>query len=241
MTSAEPERIPLSGRLLKDVFFESLKGKSLARTLLNFSLRDYEISGQVIDLGSKTSATSYHRFLRRKVPCEILYTDLYSDGGGVQRLDLEKTFDLAAETHDFVLCFFTLEHVYDFANVVSESHRVLRKGGRFIGSVPFLVRFHPDPDDFFRFSHSAIERIFTEHGFVRRRLVYLGFGPVTVSGEQITPLIPKFLSPVARYLEIGLDAGLAKLSPYFRGQDALAYLFEFEKLESVGTSRGKNG
>jgi len=61
---------------------------------------------------------------------------------------------------DAVLMSEVLEHVRDPHGMVAEVHRVLRPGGTFAGSVPFLAQgIHGSPDDYFRYTGSGLESI----------------------------------------------------------------------------------
>ena len=60
---------------------------------------------------------------------------------------------------DALVSVFALEHVYDFNAVFAEQERVLKPGGRLLLIVPFLYYYHAAPDDFFRFSASALDKL----------------------------------------------------------------------------------
>jgi len=223
------ENTTLSGSLLACIFRETLKGKTLNRTLMNHALGSCELSGSVIDLGSKSGSATYNRFLRFRQPCIVTHTDLHPGGSAVQALNLEEPFPLQDETYDAVLCFNVLEHIFNYDNTAAEACRILKKGGRLIGSTPFLVRYHPDPDDYFRYSPPALERIFTRAGLTCVRMLYLGFGPCAVAAQQLAPLLPSFINVFTYISSIFIDRLLARISPAFRMNYPLAYLFEFRK------------
>jgi SAM-dependent methyltransferase len=61
---------------------------------------------------------------------------------------------------DAILMSEVLEHVSDPHGMVAEVRRVLRPGGTFAGSVPFLAQgIHGSPDDYFRYTASGLESI----------------------------------------------------------------------------------
>lgn len=70
-------------------------------------------------------------------------------------------------TFDTVLCMSVLEHVRDPDWVIGEIHRVLRPGGLLLLCVPFFYPYHPDPDDYWRFTASGIRELLREFRDVR--------------------------------------------------------------------------
>jgi len=226
-TETEPEAMELSGKLLKTIISESSKGKTSGRILLNHVLSEFEVSGKVIDLGSSSDKASYNRFLRFKEPYEVTYTDFYKGDDRVMKLDLEKPFSgLADASYDVVMCFNVLEHIYDHRNVVSEGYRILKPGGRFIGSVPFLAEVHLDPNDYFRYTYQALEKLFESEGFEKERMVAVGFGPLSASAG--VNLVPRLVRAPGIILSLLMDevlnSALKQKTKY-----PLDYVFEFRK------------
>ena len=67
---------------------------------------------------------------------------------------------------DAAICSEVLEHVPDPWAVLTEILRVLKRGGRLIGCVPFMNRIHGDPYDFGRYSDLFLQRTLQEIGYV---------------------------------------------------------------------------
>ncbi len=67
--------------------------------------------------------------------------------------DLNDVLPFADNTYDNVICFNTLEHIYEERLITGEFLRVLRPGGRFVFTVPFLFPRHGRYGDFHR--HTA--------------------------------------------------------------------------------------
>jgi len=112
--------------------------------------------------------------------------------------DLSTPLPFAAATFDVVLCIEVLEHLFDPAFVVAESHRVLIPGGHLIVSVPnaaylgerllLLLRGEVNPkgspdtaseapwiDPHIRFfTRRTIRKLLTEKGFVVREFIGVG-------------------------------------------------------------------
>lgn len=216
-------------RLIGPIITESFRGKTLSRTLLNLALQEVELTGSVLDLGSSTESASYQRFLRYHEPVKKTFTDFYRSGENIVKLDLEKSFGLPDGVYDHITCFNTLEHIYDYRNLVKESWRVLKSGGTFVGGTPFLVNYHPDPHDYFRYTHEAIEKIFTEAGFVKERITSLGFGPLGAAASFFEIILPGWLRWLVVIPSVLLDRVILSLKPLQRGRYPLGYVYIFRK------------
>lgn len=72
---------------------------------------------------------------------------------------------LESETFDTLLSTQVMEHVYETKQYVSESYRLLKKGGIGIFTVPFVWESHAEPYDYYRFSKFALEKLFVNAGF----------------------------------------------------------------------------
>lgn len=66
---------------------------------------------------------------------------------------------------DGVLCTQVLEHVEDIDKFLAECNRVVKVGGSFIISVPFLYKEHEKPYDFRRFTSYGLISDLTRSGF----------------------------------------------------------------------------
>ena len=215
--------------LLRLLLHETWRGKSIARTLMNYAVSELTASGVILDLWSKSDEASYNRFLRRTDGSSMTYTDICEAGENVIKLDLEKPFPLADASYDTVTCFNTLEHIYNYQNVVRESYRILKTGGMFIGGTPFLVNFHPDPHDYFRYTDEAIEKMFADAGFRPERMTMLGFGPLTAGAALYLHVFPKFLRPLIVLKAVWLDRIILKYKKSQRMRYPLGYVYVFRK------------
>jgi SAM-dependent methyltransferase len=74
-----------------------------------------------------------------------------------------------------VICTEVLEHVAQPDSVIRESYRILRPGGIFIGSMPFLYRVHADPFDFQRYTAAKFEHMLVQAGFTELVVQPQGF------------------------------------------------------------------
>jgi hypothetical protein len=60
---------------------------------------------------------------------------------------------------DVVTCEQVLEHVVDPAQAVRSMVAMLRPGGTLVVSVPFMLRVHPHPEDYWRFTAVGLRRL----------------------------------------------------------------------------------
>ena len=65
---------------------------------------------------------------------------------------------------DVVLATQVLEHVDDPSAAVRELHRVTAPGGRVLASTHGTQVYHPNPGDYWRWTHAGLERLFTANG-----------------------------------------------------------------------------
>jgi SAM-dependent methyltransferase len=91
--------------------------------------------------------------------------------------DLEwngRTIPLADGSVDCAMATEVLEHCPDPLAVLRESHRVMRPGGVFFLTVPFLWPLHDVPYDEQRYTPFALERLLRDAGFTQAAVKGLG-------------------------------------------------------------------
>ena len=183
-----------------NVVSQILGGATLTRALFNESIKAYSLSGNVLDLGSKSRSSSYYQYINIDDDCKITFTDL-KPGEGVTEVDVQEKLPFDDNSFDMVLAFHLFEHVYDYRPSVTEIFRILKPGGKFIISMPFMYKYHADPDDYYRFTDSAIVRIWGEGGLHCSAVEYVGEGIYTSFMTTMTRFrSPKYLSRVLQGL-----------------------------------------
>jgi SAM-dependent methyltransferase len=65
---------------------------------------------------------------------------------------------------DLVICTQVLEHADDPPQAVREMHRVTAPGGRVLLSTHGTQVYHPNPGDYWRWTHTGLERLFDANG-----------------------------------------------------------------------------
>ena len=106
--------------------------------------------------------------------------------------DIQKRFPISNEQYDTVISLNVLEHIFKFENVFLEVHRVLKKDGLFVFAVPFMFQIHGSPDDFFRYTKSAIINLLIEKKFRNIEIKELGYGFFSLIAQIICGVVPTF-------------------------------------------------
>jgi SAM-dependent methyltransferase len=87
---------------------------------------------------------------------------------------------LESGSADVVLMCETLEHVATPTRALCEAHRLLKPGGVFMCSVPFLFPVHADPSDFTRWTADGLASLLSETSFEDVRVYGMGASLGTV-------------------------------------------------------------
>lgn len=96
------------------------------------------------------------------------------------------------ESFDVVISTEVLEHVPNPDAYLAEVRRVLKPGGVFFFTVPFLMSLHEVPHDYYRYTPYALEMILKRNGFVSTKIVPQG-GYNAALGQMIGLWINMYL------------------------------------------------
>ncbi|MCV6636152.1 class I SAM-dependent methyltransferase [Candidatus Albibeggiatoa sp. nov. NOAA] len=124
------------------------------------------VNGPILEIGSKDYGNTQN--FRDMFPNnEYTGIDL-SDGKGVDLvLDLTKTTEPLNKNHfSLIICCSVLEHTPVPWVMAQNITSLLRKGGALYISVPWVWRYHPYPDDYFRFSANGIKSLFPDYQWI---------------------------------------------------------------------------
>lgn len=88
--------------------------------------------------------------------------------------DLTKDFPIPDDSADLAVASNTLEHIPNTSHFLSQTKRILKPGGRLIGTIPFLMPIHQAPYDFNRYTSFQLRRLLEEAGFHDIEVVPLG-------------------------------------------------------------------
>jgi len=80
--------------------------------------------------------------------------------------DLTKPMPFKSEVFDCVMISNTLEHIPDTEKILAELSRVLKPGGLFVATIPFLLPVHQNPYDFNRYTHYKLKSLLVDLKFM---------------------------------------------------------------------------
>jgi SAM-dependent methyltransferase len=140
----------------------------------------------------------------------------------VDRVETLGRLRLPSEIARTVICVDTLEHVFEARRGVDEMLRVLAPGGVIVLSAPFDFRIHGYPDDYWRFTPSAIDRLLAPLGAAMVGSQGVESCPHTVFGVGCKP-------PVSERFLQGVQPFLATFQEWLDGREHAAGLCSWRR------------
>jgi len=196
------------------------RGQTLLRVMMNESFGNFTLKGKVVDVGGGRSPDYFDYFKKENM------SSIEAVDGSISGIDFETDrLPYGDGSVDTVLCANVLEHVYDYKHLTSEIHRILKPGGLLIGFVPFLINYHPDPHDYFRYTSEALGKMLEAAGFVDAKIETVGRGPFAVNYNNIVLSVPVFLRLLIFPIYSVLDSVFLKLRPEAKKRYPLGYVF----------------
>jgi SAM-dependent methyltransferase len=206
---------------------EIWKGKSVTRAFLNERLLHEECVGVTIDIGGGINS-NYLSFMKRADNVQIKTFDMRHG----DNVDFE-TDSLPAndESFDTVLFLNVMEHIFNYQHIVNEVVRITKKDGQLIGFVPFLMWYHPDHSDYFRYTHEALEKIFARVniGIGAVQIEPIQMGPFIAAGHMFILVFPRWFRVVVFMLFYLLDVAVAVVKKSSAPKFVLGYYFKIIK------------
>lgn len=188
-----------------DLIRETLRGKSLARILLNQALHERVgvLRGDVLDVAG--GGSSYERYLDLS-GARLVTTNIDPVRRPTKIHDFNEPLPFAGDSFDAVLTVNSLYIVRDPATLAREVFRTLRPGGSWHVISPFVFGVTPEPDDFVRFTDQGLRRLLVEAGFEVVGPWPIGGRAVSAWGLIEPPRLPALLKLPMRLLALALDA-----------------------------------
>jgi SAM-dependent methyltransferase len=151
--------------------------------------------GRILDYGC--AETPYRHFF--PADADYVGADLVGNPFATLELNDDGTVPAEDDSFDVVLSTQVLEHVTDPGTYLSECFRVLRPGGQLLLSTHGIFVYHPDPDDYWRWTCAGLQRAVSGAGFEIER--FEGIIGLAATGLQLIQdavywHLPRLLQPV---------------------------------------------
>jgi SAM-dependent methyltransferase len=204
---------------------EIINGKSITRSFLNYRLAQDTLRGETIDIGGGKDP-DYLAFMKRTADVRLVSFDIKTGAPTDFEIDALPSADGRFDT---VLFLNVMEHIFNHQHIATEVVRITRPGGKLIGFVPFLMWYHPDHRDFFRYTHEALTIILKRAGGNDQQIETIAHGPFTAALQMFGQLLPSIVTVVLFVCSYSLDSLYLKLKPPAKDRYALGYYFVVKK------------
>ncbi|MFX1383451.1 MAG: methyltransferase domain-containing protein [Promethearchaeota archaeon] len=118
--------------------------------------------GVVLDIGGRD------RGLFKKPKSKVekwIFADINEQNKPDIVLDVTNMMQIDSESIDVINAIELFEHVHDIKKGLKECHRVLKKKGLILISIPFLAQIHADPYDYQRWTYTKWQKVLKKIGF----------------------------------------------------------------------------
>lgn len=150
--------------------------------------------GIVLDIGGRDRGG----FKKPKNEVEKwVFADIVRDFSPDMILDVTDMKDVGNESVDVISAMELFEHVNYPEKGVVECYRVLKKGGTFIASTPFLYGIHADPYDFQRWTGEKWKLVLKDAGFTEIEVTAMGTG-ISVTLDLFKAVL-RYSHPIIKY------------------------------------------
>jgi SAM-dependent methyltransferase len=132
--------------------------KFLRQVIVSLKLKNSET---ILDFGCSTKP--YQHYFPDH--CNYIGADIPGNQDAAVHILADGRLPIETASVDVVLSTQVLEHVSDPHLYLTESMRVLKKGGRLILSTHGLFVYHPDPVDYWRWTSAGLRKLVEDAGF----------------------------------------------------------------------------
>ena len=164
-----------------DQFFlykQIMSGKSYMRATHNLFLKKkLRINNLTGDLGSG-GKNDYNKFIFKNLNL-VKSFDFYKSNNSTIKINLEKNFNLKKYKLKNIIIFNVFEHIFEKDILLKSISKSLNKGGKLEIFVPFMYKYHDDPNDYYRFTHTYLKKFLEKNGF-KSKITLIGAGQFNV-------------------------------------------------------------
>ncbi len=189
-------------KVLKNILVNSLHDRELLKCAKSY------VAGRLIDIGcgTKPYASLLEPFVAEHVGVD--HENTFHDQDNVDLFGTAYDIPVDDNAFDSAVCTAVLEHLEEPELALRECHRILKRGGTAIYSVPFIWHLHEEPRDFYRYSKYGLKYLFEKAGFEIIQITPLSGFWVTF-GQLFVYNIYRFHRGPLRYIPIIPVLGLA--------------------------------
>ena len=133
--------------------------------------------------------------------------------------DLGVCIPFRENTFDMLVLMNVLEHVYHFHELLAALFYLLKPGGSLVIAVPFMIKVHQAPFDFYRYTHYTLVDLAKQHGF-EVTLLEGYYDPIFFMGEGtrnlrfwVFPKLPRLSRWIGHGLLILIEGLISLLQP----------------------------
>jgi len=160
------------------LYKQIITGKSYMRATHNLFLKKKITMNKLTgDLGSG-GKNDYNKFIFKDVNL-IKSFDFYKTNNKTIKLNLEKDFNLKKYKLKNILIFNVFEHIFEKEILLNSISKSLNKNGKLEIFVPFMYKYHDDPNDYYRFTHTYLKKFLEKNGF-KVKITLIGAGQFNV-------------------------------------------------------------
>lgn len=178
-------------------------------------LEKLTLTGNILDIGGSRKS-GYHELVKGDHTWTVTNYGEQHPGADLF-FNAEEKFPLENGSYDNVMMMNVIEHIFDTHNVFSEVSRVLKPGGKFVATVPYMHHIHGSPDDYVRYTESAYRKFADKYGFEIIFMQGLGFGLFSLIFQTMTErrILPwSWLFSLIKIIFTTLDKLLLNISIY---------------------------
>ncbi len=136
-------------RIIKKIFFSKLSRKREGEFL-----KKYSSNLKTLEIGAKSKDNK--KYFNNLTVLNIdpgKEVDIVANAENLEEV-------IKSDSFDVVLCFSVLEHTKYPVKIVENIFRILKKGGKVLVSVPFIMSLHDTPNDYWRFTRYGLLELF---------------------------------------------------------------------------------
>lgn len=139
------------------------RGQAIDRYYIENFLEEHgtDITGTVLELHDSDYTDKYGDTVLKK---DVLDINTGNENATIIT-DLAKADVIEDETYDCFILTQTLQYIYDLRSAIFHSHRILKKGGVILATVPSISRIDcvaGIEGDYWRFTKASVKKIFSE-------------------------------------------------------------------------------